>query len=65
MTDQTEIRVIQLRETVDLGDGMAMEGYEHAIQYRNDDGPWVTVTVPVTQTYNRNTYQRMKDGADG
>ncbi len=64
MTDQTEIRVIELSETVDLGDGKAMQGYEYTIQYRNDKGPWIT--VPVTLIKNdRKTYQRMKDGASG
>jgi hypothetical protein len=66
MTDQTELRVIELQETVDLGDGMTMQGYEYTIQYRNDSTHGLWRTVPVTRIENdRDTYQRMKDGADG
>ena len=63
MRDQTELRVIELQETVDLGDGTAMQGYEYTIQYRNDQGPWIS--LPVVRTYSREEYQRMKDGAHG
>jgi len=66
MTDQTELRVIELQETVDLGDGMTMQGYEYTIQYRNETTHGLWRTVPVTRIENdRDTYQRMKDGADG
>ena len=59
MTDQTEIRVIELIETVE---GLDHPRFEYNIQYRNDQGPWIT--VPVTRTTAREAYQRMKDGAD-
>jgi hypothetical protein len=59
MTDQTELRVIELIETVE---GLDHPHFEYNIQYRNDQGPWIT--VPVARTTARETYQRMKDGAD-
>jgi hypothetical protein len=65
MTDQTELRVIELREAVDLGDGTVMRGYEYTIQYRNEATYGLWRTVPVTRIENdRDTYQRMKDGAN-
>jgi hypothetical protein len=62
MTDQTELRVIELSEAVGLDDGMTVHSYEYTIQYRNDQGPWIS--LPVTRTTARGAYQRMKDGAD-
>jgi hypothetical protein len=60
MTDQTELRVIELIETVE---GLDHPHFEYNIQYRNDRGPWIS--LPVTRTTAREAYQRMKDGADG
>jgi hypothetical protein len=59
MTDQTELRVIELIETVE---GLGHPHFEYNIQYRNDQGPWIS--LPVTRTTDRGAYQRMKDGAD-
>ena len=49
--NQTEMRVIDHPRS------------KQYLQYRNGDGPWIT--VPVVQTFDREEYQRMKDGADG
>ena len=57
---QTEIRVIELIETVE---GLDHPRFEYNIQYRNDQGPWIS--LPVVRTYSREEYQRMKDGAHG
>lgn len=65
MTDQTEMRVIELQEAVDMGNGMTMQGYEYTIQYRNKTTHWLWRTLPVIRIENdRDTYERMKDGAD-
>jgi hypothetical protein len=56
---QTEMRVIELLKTVE---GLDYQS-EYHIQYRHGQGPWIT--VPVTRTYNREEYLRMKDGAEG
>jgi hypothetical protein len=56
---QTELRVIELIETVE---GLDHPHFEYNIQYRNDQGPWIT--APVARTTAREAYQRMKDGAD-
>ena len=64
MANQTEIRVIELNEAVGLEDGVTVHSYQYTIQYRNDRGPWVS--LPVIRIENdRDTYERMKDGADG
>jgi hypothetical protein len=57
---QTEIRVIELIETVE---GLDHPHIEHRIQYRNGSGPWTS--LPVVRVFDREEYQRMKDGADG
>jgi hypothetical protein len=57
---RTEIRVIELIETVE---GLDHPRFEYNIQYRNDQGPWIS--LPVVRTYSREEYQRMKDGAHG
>jgi hypothetical protein len=56
---QTEMRVIELTEMVE---GLDHPQSEYRIQYRNGRGPWIT--VPVTRTFDRKEYLRMKDGAD-
>jgi hypothetical protein len=62
----TELRVIELHEAVELDDGLTMSSYQYAIQYRNETTHGLWRTVPVTRIENdRDTYQRMKDGADG
>jgi phage pi2 protein 07 len=56
---QTEMRVIELTEVVE---GLDHPHIEHRIQYRNGSGPWTS--LPVVRVFDREEYQRMKDGAD-
>ena len=64
MADKTEMRVIELNEAVGLEDGTTVQSYQYTIQYRNDRGPWISLPV-IRIEDDRDTYKRMKDGADG
>jgi hypothetical protein len=57
--DQTEIRMIELMQDVE------QVRLQYAIQYRNKTTHGLWTTLPVVRTSNKETYQRMKDGADG
>jgi len=61
MTDQTEMRVVELTEFVER-DGVKKPESEYVIQYRNDGGLWIS--LPVVRVFDRDKYRRMKDGAD-
>lgn len=61
MSDQTELRVVQLRESVEADNA----SYEYAIQYRNETTHGLWRTLPVINIHNdREKYERMKDGAN-
>ena len=62
MTDQIEMRVVELTEVVER-DGVKKPESEYVIQYRNDGGRWIS--LPVVLVFDKDKYQRMKDGADG
>ena len=59
MADQTEMRVVELNEIVNPP---GIEMCEYVIQYRNDGGRWIS--LPVVLVFDKDKYQRMKDGAD-
>ena len=59
MTNQTELRVIELTEIVE---GETEPLYDHTIQYRNDGGQWTS--LPVVRVFDRDTYEMMQNGDD-
>lgn len=59
MTNQTELRVIELVETVE---GETEPFFDHTIQYRNDGGQWIS--LPVVRVFDRDTYEMMQGGDD-
>ena len=62
---ETKIRVVELHETVDLGEGKTLSSYEYAIQYRNKTTHGLWLSVPVIRIdNNRDRYERMRDGSD-
>lgn len=52
---KTELRVIELSDIAD-------DVCEYAVQYRNDQGPWIT--VPVKRVFSQAEYDRMKEGEE-
>ena len=64
MTDQTKMRVIELTEIVER-DGIKGPESEYVIQYCNRSTHGLWHTLPVVRVFDRDKYQRMKDGADG